>query len=243
MHRTLCICSLLPSLATRTRLVLVLHQLESRKTTNTGRLAARCLANSQVVFRGRDDEMRRTDGPGDGAGASLWPPDSDPVLLLPHETARPLTEWASSPRPVTLIVPDGTWRQVKKTRRRIPGLDRVPCAVLPGADSSRYRLRRDARPDRLATLEAIALAMGVLEGAEIQRALLHVFAVMVDRTLWTNGRIATEEVTGGIPAGVFPHDPTGAAATARDPLEPAGTETDEAAETRSACPDNRENSR
>src|SRR5689334_14281839 len=42
MHRGLCICALLPRISTRTRVVLVLHQLEALKPTNTGILAAKC---------------------------------------------------------------------------------------------------------------------------------------------------------------------------------------------------------
>ena len=41
MHRSLCICALLPRLETRTRVVLLLHQLEIVKPTNTGLVAAR----------------------------------------------------------------------------------------------------------------------------------------------------------------------------------------------------------
>jgi DTW domain-containing protein YfiP len=201
MHRTLCICALIPRIATRTRLVLLLHQLEDRKPTNTGRLAARCLTSSVVVSRTA------------GAGAEPpWDaPDRDALLLFPHPDARPLEAWRGHPRPVTLVVPDGTWRQANKARRRVAGLDRLPCVALPAATASRYRLRHDRRPGRLATIEAVALAMGILEGPDVQQQLEHIFQVMVDRTLWTNGRIPSEQVTGGIPPGVRPHDPMGSA--------------------------------
>jgi DTW domain-containing protein len=216
MHRTLCICALLPRIETPTRLVLLLHQLEARKTTNTGRIAALCLAGSRVVVRGRSDG----DGHGDGDGAAaaagdggpLWAADSDPLLLFPHEGARPLESWRGSIRPLTLIVPDGTWSQAGRARRRVPGLADIPCAVIPeGAalGAPPFRLRRDLRPGRLSTLAAIAIALGVLEGEAVQRALERVLAVMVDRTLWTNGRIRTADVTGGIPAGVAAHQPAG----------------------------------
>jgi DTW domain-containing protein YfiP len=55
MHRGQCLCSLVPLVPTRTRVVLVLHSLESHKTTNTGRLALRCLPNSALVMRGQRD--------------------------------------------------------------------------------------------------------------------------------------------------------------------------------------------
>jgi len=218
MHRTLCICAMVPRIVTRTRLVLLMHQLEHRKTTNTGRLAARCLAGSAIGSLGAGPVS-----PSPQASSPPWQIEGTrPVLLFPDPDARPLDEWRSSPLPVTLVVPDGTWRQANKARRRVQGLADLPCAVLPptGAPSG-YRLRHDARPNRLATIEAIASALEILEGPEagprVRAQLLHIFRVMVDRTLWTNGRIATEAVTGGIPAGVRPHDPLG-----KGPLGSAG---------------------
>ena len=58
MLTDLCICDLLPQppLETRTRLVIVIHRYEHRKPTNTGRLAAECLARSEVLVRGHIEE-------------------------------------------------------------------------------------------------------------------------------------------------------------------------------------------
>jgi DTW domain-containing protein YfiP len=52
MHETLCICALVPRLATRTRLALVVHCREERKPTNTGQLASRCLQRSTISIVG-----------------------------------------------------------------------------------------------------------------------------------------------------------------------------------------------
>jgi DTW domain-containing protein YfiP len=194
MHLSLCICALIPRITVRTRLVLLLHQLEESKPTNTGQLAARCLTNSAVTAQGG------------GGAASLWQ-GTQPVLLYPHQDARPLATWRDHPLPITLVVPDGTWRQANKARRRVDGLADLPCVVVPYETRSRYRLRHAATPDRLSTMEAVAVAMGILEGVEVEQQLQHILHIMVERTLWTNGRIRAEEVTGGIPPGVRPHDP------------------------------------
>jgi DTW domain-containing protein YfiP len=195
LHRSLCVCALIPRVETRTRVVLVMHQLELNKPTNTGRLAVRCLPNSQVLVRGRDADHRTpVELPG------------QPLLLFPHAGALPLERFRDADRPVTLVVPDGTWRQAARVRRRVPGLDQVPCVALPPRDSS-YRLRQSVRPGRLSTMEAIARALGVLEGQAVEDPLAHLHRIMVDRTLWTNGRLAAEAVTGGIPKGVQSHDP------------------------------------
>jgi DTW domain-containing protein YfiP len=111
-----------------------------------------------------------------------------------------------------LIVPDGTWRQANRVRRRVPGLAGIQAVSLTSAQKSNYRLRRTHIGNRLATFEAIALALGILEGPAIEKHLLHVFRAIVDRALWSNGRLLTEEVTGGIPAGARQDGP------ANDPL-------------------------
>ena len=67
-------------------------------------------------------------------------------------------------RPVVLIVPDGTWRQASKVKRRVPGLTGVPCVSVSGEARLRYRLRAEAHAHGLSTIEAIARAMGILEG-------------------------------------------------------------------------------
>jgi DTW domain-containing protein YfiP len=213
MHRSLCICALLPRLETRTRVVFILHQLEANKPTNTGLMAARCLPNSTVVYRGRS--------PGDAAEFAL-PRDLRPVstatideggagaqrlILFPHPSATPLSEWRGRSEPIVLLVPDGTWRQAARTRSRLaPDPRAIPCVSLPAADDRR-RMRAASRPGRLATMEAVAQALGILDGPEVEVELLRVYRIMTERTLWTNGRIDAADVTGGIPAGVKSHDP------------------------------------
>ena len=204
MHSSLCVCALVPALETRTRLVLVIHRAEDRKPTNTGRLAVLAMRNSEVIVRGRTEEP---------TPAQAWGDDTRPLFLFPHEDAVPLASLASVPgddRPVTLIVPDGNWRQASKVRNRVAGMRTVPCVSLPIAAPSIYRLRSEAHPFGLATVEAIGRALRVLEGDrghDIEQALLHVFRAMVERTLWSRGDLEDGEVTGGIPEGTLRHDP------------------------------------
>jgi DTW domain-containing protein len=199
LHGSLCVCPLIPRLATRTRLVLVIHRYEDRKPTNTGRIAAECLAGSRVLVRGREAR------PADRLDVT---PGTRPLLLFPYEGARDLRELAASPEPVTLIVPDGTWRQASKVRQRVRGLEDVPCVTLPPGPPSRYRLRLESHADGLATIEAIARAFGILEGSHVEEALLGVFDAMVERTLWARGEIDSSATALGLPRGAERHDPT-----------------------------------
>src|SRR6187551_481548 len=206
MHLSLCICALLPRIETRTRVVLIIHQLESLKPTNTGVVAARCLPNSAIVYRGRPPEglagaAMTGDSPTLAAGGAQR------LMLFPHASATPLADWRGRAEPIALLVPDGTWRQAGRTRTQLAAqLGDIPCVSLPAAPAQK-RLRNASTSHRLATLEAVALALGVLEGPDVERELLRVYRTMTDRTLWSNGRVTADEVTGGIPFGARSHDP------------------------------------
>lgn len=207
MHETLCICALVPRLETRTRLELIVHCREERKPTNTGQLASRCLQRSNISIVG--DRERPLE---------LAPVTAheQAVLLFPADDAVPITHFAASERPIVLIVPDGTWRQASKMRKRIPGLAAVPCVTLPETGPSNYRLRAEVHPGGLATFEAIARALCILEGEagpQIEAAMLAVFRVMVERTLWLRGALRDDQVTGGIPAAAIERNPRSTRAT------------------------------
>ncbi len=205
MHETLCICALIPRLSPRTRLELIVHYREERKPTNTGQLAARCLERSSISIVGDLDRPLER------------PPvaeDELALLLFPADDAVPITQFADADRPIVLVVPDGTWRQASKFRKRIPGLAAMPCVILPELGPTEYRLRSEPHEGGLATFEAIARALGILEGEagpEIQRAMLEVFRVMVERTLWLRGALRDDEVTGGLPAAAIARNPRGTA--------------------------------
>ncbi len=212
MHASLCVCALVPRVETRTRLVLVIHRYEDRKPTNTGRLAATCLTNSEIVVRGH----RPVPGAPDEAGLA-FAEGTQPLLLYPAEDAVPLADFAGAPRPVVLVVPDGNWRQASKVRKRVAGLGAVPCVSLPAGAPTTYRLRFEPQKGGLATLEAIARAFGVLEGPAVEEALLRPFHAMVERTLWSRGELSEKDVRSGLPPGAMRHDPTSGLAWPRRP--------------------------
>ena len=192
MLMPLCFCTEIPSLETRTRLILLIHRIESRKPTNTGKLAALCLANSEVVERGHQGIQTHD-------GVLSWPTNSQPLMVFPHEDAVPLADYANHEKPISLIVPDGTWRQAFKMRKRMPQLASVPCVSLPEGMETAYRLRVERRPGGLATMEAIARAFGILESDHIEQELLRIFRIMVERALWSRGSLTESDVKGGIP--------------------------------------------
>ena len=195
MHQWLCICDLVEPIATKTRCVLMIHAFEVRKPTNTGRLASACLQNSKVLVRGQKDKPPFTRG-------EVHQPGYQSVVLFPSETAEVLTPEYSSKfdQPLNLIIPDGNWRQASRIPKREPHLAGLPHVIIDDKRPTNYRLRVEPRlPYGLATMEAVARALGVIEGREVEERMQHIFRTMVERTLWTKGKLPTAEVYGGVP--------------------------------------------
>lgn len=196
MYRELCVCAAIPKLVTRTRLVLLIHYREARKPTNTGQLAARCMPNSEVGIIGDRD---RPELPAIGEHALLLYPADDAVTIAQAIAENP-------DRPRTLIVPDGNWRQAAKMAKRVPGVAGAQHVTLEDVEAAptEYGLRREPKDGGLATLEAIARALRILEGdrgAAVEEAMLAVFRLMVSRTKWLRGQLADDDVVGGLPVG------------------------------------------
>lgn len=192
LHHRLCLCPLVEPIGLATRVAVLRHAKEVHKPTNTGRLVAATLANAELCTFGRRGIAFEA--------AGLDDPARRPLLLYPAEESRPLAREAGDERPVTLVVIDTDWRRAFKLATHEPALRALPRVHLPSGPPSTYRLRRHADPRFLATFEAVARALGILEGSEVQARLEEVFRLMVERTLFSRGQLAAELVTGGVPA-------------------------------------------
>lgn len=192
LHLRLCLCATFQPLELATHVVVLRHRKEMNKPTNTGRLVPLTLVHGEIrVFGARDTELDTTD---------FFDPERRVVLLYPSPDSTLLARDEVDTRPITLIVPDSNWRRAHKLTTREDKLASVPRVHLPSGPPSTYRLRHHPDPRFLATFEAVARALGTLEGVEVQAHLEHVFRVMVDRTLWSRGQISGARVTGGLPS-------------------------------------------
>lgn len=185
MHCALCLCAQLPRLELSTRVVLIMHHREVSKTTATGPLALRALAGSSLFVHGEPGSLLDL-RPEHAAGRRV-------MLLFPRDDAKVLTPalLAQDRRPVTLLVPDGNWRQASRASRRIPGVAEAECVELAAGAPTRYRLRHEPKVGGLATFEAIARALGVLESVMVQQQLEALFERMVAATLSTRAQPKT----------------------------------------------------
>lgn len=158
-----------------------MHCREVKKTTATGPLALAALPNSEVHEHGTVERPLDL--------TSLHQEGRRVLVLFPSEDAHPLTREfvETDERPVTLVVPDGNWRQATRIPQRVPGLIEAERVTLLGGEPTSWGIRRETRQEGLATFEAIARAFGILESPEVQRQLEAVFRRMVSTTIAQRG--------------------------------------------------------
>lgn len=163
---SLCLCALIPTLDSRTRVLVLQHASEASHALNTARLAVLGLRQAQL----RIGECFEDDCA-----------DSEPsYLLFPGEGAVPISTLAGAERPIRLIVPDGTWRKARKIQHVNPWLASLPRVTLPDGLTSRYRLRKAPMPGALSTIEAIVAALEILESPSRFDELLRPFDALIE---------------------------------------------------------------
>jgi DTW domain-containing protein YfiP len=178
---TLCMCSELPRLKLRTKVTLVIHHRELSRSSNTGLLAHQSLVNSEVRIRGEGREALDL--------SDLLSPNYRTLLLYPSADALELDRElvCQDSRPIQLIVPDGTWRQARKIHSRHPELKNIPRVKISTPNRGTFQMRAQSRPERMATLQAIACALRIVEGDLVAARLMKLYHARVDRTLRARG--------------------------------------------------------
>jgi DTW domain-containing protein len=166
---SVCYCTFVPRLETRTRVEILQHPRERDVPINTARIAKLCLPASDLHV-----------------GVS-WS-----ELPFAHDTSRPAVLLYPGPGaidiereppqgPVTLVVVDGTWWQARKIVRTSPALTALPRYAFRPPTASDYRIRKEPRDDYVSTVEALVQVLGVLEGDAARFAeMLVPFRAMVD---------------------------------------------------------------
>ena len=168
--QTHCLCPLIPSLDSRTRVLLLQHPSEVSHALNTARLAALGLNNAELIVGEVFEDLPTL----------LNPPGYQARLLFPADDAQPMQAYAATDKPLLLVVPDGTWRKARKMLHLNPLLAALPRVTLADGGVSRYRLRKAPGPGALSTVEAIVQALQVLEAPTSFEPLLRPFEALIE---------------------------------------------------------------
>lgn len=182
-----CLCPLIPSLDSRTRVLLLQHPSEVNHALNTARLAALGLNNAELIVGEVFEDLPRL----------LNQPGYRARLLFPADDAQPIQAYGASDEPLLLVVPDGTWRKARKILHLNPLLAALPRVTLADGGVSRYRLRKAPGPGALSTVEAIVQALQVLEAPVSFEPLLRPFEALIEGQIAAMGEETYQKNHGG----------------------------------------------
>ena len=183
LHKDRCICALIPKLDLQTKVTLIIHAKELKRTTNTGRLALKSLTNSQMKIRGEDlTPLDLSD---------LLTDQYQTLLFYPSDTALELSldYLKQFKKPIQLLVPDGNWRQASKVHSRHKELESVPRVMISKPNLASQHLRKESFEEGMSTLQAIAEALKIIEGEEVYQSLMKVYQAKLENTLKGRGQL------------------------------------------------------
>lgn len=170
-----CLCSLRPTVPTRSGVCLVMHEIEPLKPSNTGWLVADVVADTEAFTWSRT-------APDPRLLALLLDPQWAPHVVFPAQGVAPerVVREVVAPRgrrPLFVVL-DGTWAEARKMFPRSPYLDGFPVLSFESEHASRYLLRRTGRASQMCTAEVAALCLhlaGESAAADALDAWLDVF--------------------------------------------------------------------
>ncbi|KFC06690.1 hypothetical protein GTGU_02438 [Trabulsiella guamensis ATCC 49490] len=154
-----CLCDTLTTASARSRFCLVMFDTEPMKPSNTGRLIADILPDTDAF------QWSRT-APPQALLDLVRNPDYQPVVVFPASYADPERQVISTPargKPPLFIMLDGTWTEARKMFRKSPWLDNLPLISVDLSRVSAYRLREVHAEGQYCTAE-VAIALLDLAG-------------------------------------------------------------------------------
>lgn len=181
-----------PSVDNKVAMLILQHPQEQDRVLGTARLICSTLANAQLTvglsWRNLGHALKAPAEPKEwgvlylgSAQAAKAMKGKGPLVAL-DRNGEPLADQAAARQGVKGIVAlDGNWAQAKALWWRNPWLTKLRrFVVVPDGPSLYGDLRKEARPDAVSTLEAVALALSVLEGdAAVRETLLVPFRALL----------------------------------------------------------------
>ncbi|REL27560.1 DTW domain-containing protein [Thalassotalea euphylliae] len=174
-----CICALRTSATTEANFVIMMHDAEVLKPSNTARLIADVVPNTQAFIWSRTE-------PNPALLKLLADPQYFPVVIFPAQyAAEPRTvlinqmpdltqsEFTQGKTPLFILL-DGSWREAKRMFRKSPYLDKFPVLSITGAsDEQMGNYIREAEVENQFSTAQVAAQVLALNGEA--KAAQHLF--------------------------------------------------------------------
>ncbi len=173
-----CLCAVITVQPNRIKVLILQHPDEQKHPLNTARLAKLGLQQAELWvgehFPQLEQELASVDL------ACLLFPAQEHHIKQPLEAVAPTVS-------ALLVVPDGTWRNVRQLLRLNPCLSHLPHLSLAEGEPSQYRVRRTRETAAIATIEAIVRSLNVLEPEQDFTPVLAPFTLLVEQQIQAMG--------------------------------------------------------
>lgn len=177
-----CTCDIRTQLNTNASFMLIMHGIEVLKPSNTGRLIADLIPDTQAFLWSRTE-------PDPQMLAIIESDNYLPVVIFPHEYCddknirmyeSEVADLAGSAcdKRILFILLDGSWREAKKMFRKSPYLSQCPVLSINPKRMARYVLRKGSHDFQLSTAEVAILlleALGEVDNAASLEAWFDLF--------------------------------------------------------------------
>ena len=161
-----CTCDIRTQVTTNAAFMLIMHDIEVLKPSNTGRLIADLIPDTHAFLFSRTE-------PNADMISLIDSGKYRPVLVFPREYCGDEREVIDSHqladlavkdinRPLLFVLFDGSWREAKKMFRKSPYLNEFPVLSLNPEQMARYALRKGSHDFQLSTAEVAILVLEAL---------------------------------------------------------------------------------
>jgi DTW domain-containing protein YfiP len=151
-----CVCHAIEETQYQTRVVVLQHPDEVKHAKNTARLISLVIPETEVAVGESAEDFAELSG--------RFANDSAAVVLFPTTDSIALDISAGREPIDTLIILDGTWRKARKMWLMNPWLHKLRVCHLRGTDQSAYSIRKTSVRGGMASIEAVAHGLELLEG-------------------------------------------------------------------------------
>ena len=187
-----------PTVDSKVAILILQHPQEQDRVLGTAKLICSTLANATLTiglsWRNLGHALKQPADAKDWGvlylGSAQAAKEKGPLVALDRKGAKLADQAGARAGLKGLVVLDGNWSQAKALWWRNAWLTKLRrFVVVPDGPSLYGDLRKEARPDAVSTLEAVALALSVLEGdAAVREKLLAPFRELLAKARTAGAR-------------------------------------------------------
>jgi DTW domain-containing protein YfiP len=192
--KSTCICKWLQVQSNKTPILILQHTDEIKKALGTARLVELGLRNAKVISSIEITKIECLQA------LSVFQA-SNPILLYAHKMVHSpfhleldlnhnlLLSDEQTACFDSVILLDGTWRNTRELLHKNEWLHALPTITLQNVGESKYRIRKAAQENTLATIEAVSIVLSVLDKNFDQEAFVKPFDKMIDAQIAKMGKV------------------------------------------------------